>query len=101
MDLARFSIRHARAIVFLTGALTVLGFWAYLHTPASIFPDMRFSRVDVVADAGNLPPEQVRVAVTVPVEQAFLGLRSVRRVVSKSGQGSAEWVVEFDPRSDA
>jgi multidrug efflux pump subunit AcrB len=101
MDLARFSIRHARAIVFLTGALTVLGVWAYLHTPASIFPDMRFSRVDVVADAGNLPPEQVRVAVTVPVEQAFLGLRSVRRVVSKSGQGSAEWVVEFDPRSDA
>ena len=100
MDLARFSIQHARAIVFLTAALTVLGVWAYLRTPASIFPDMRFSRVDVVAEAGNLPPEQVRIAVLVPLEQAFLGLRSVRRVVSKAEQGSAEWVVEFDPHSD-
>ena len=100
MDLARFSIQHARAIVFLTAALTVLGVWAYLRTPASIFPDMRFSRVDVVAEAGNLPPEQVRIAVLVPLEQAFLGLRSVRRVVSKAEQGSAEWVIEFDPHSD-
>ncbi|MBV8372228.1 MAG: efflux RND transporter permease subunit, partial [Candidatus Eremiobacteraeota bacterium] len=100
MDLARFSIRHARAIVFLTAALTVLGVWAYVRTPASIFPDMRFSRVDVVADAGNLPPEQVRIAVAVPLEQAFLGLRAVRRVVSKRALGSAEWIVEFDPRSD-
>ncbi|MEO6836208.1 MAG: efflux RND transporter permease subunit, partial [Candidatus Tumulicola sp.] len=100
MDLARFSIRHARAIVFLTAALTILGVWAYARTPASIFPDMRFSRVDVVADAGNLPPEQVRVAVSMPLQRAFLGLRSVRRVVSTSAQGSSELVVEFDPQTD-
>jgi multidrug efflux pump subunit AcrB len=100
MDLARFSIRHARAIVFLTAALTILGVWAYVRTPASIFPEMRFSRVDVVADAGNLPPEQVRVAVSMPLERAFLGLRSVRRVVSTSAQGSSELVVEFDPKTD-
>ncbi len=100
MDLARFSIQHARAIVFLTATLTILGVWAYLRTPASIFPDMQFSRVDVVAEAGDLPPEQVRVAVAVPLERAFLGLRSVQRVVSKTEQGSAEWVIEFDPHSD-
>jgi len=100
MELARFSVRHARAIVFLTSVLTLLGVWAYLRTPASIFPKMRFSRIDVVAQAGNLPPEQVRVAVTVPLEQAFLSLRSVERVLSTSQQGSAEWVVEFDPHSD-
>lgn len=100
MDLARFSIRHARAIVFLAAALTILGVWAYVRTPASIFPEMRFSRVDVVADAGNLPPEQMRVAVSMPLERAFLGLRSVRRVVSTSAQGSSELVVEFDPKTD-
>lgn len=100
MGLARLSVRHARAIAFLTAALSFLGAWAYVRTPASIFPQMRFSRVDVVAEAGDLPPEQVRVGVTVPLEQAFLGLRSIRRVTSTSEQGSAEWVVEFDPRSD-
>jgi CzcA family heavy metal efflux pump len=100
MDLAGFSIRHARAIVFLAGALSVLGVWAYVRTPASIFPEIPPSRIDVVADAGNLPPEQVRVTVTMPLEQAFLGLRSVRRVVATSAQGSAEIDVEFDPHTD-
>jgi CzcA family heavy metal efflux pump len=100
MDLARFSIRYARAIVFLTAALSILGVWAYVRTPASIFPAMRFSRIDVVADAGNLPPEQVRVAVSMPLERAFLGLRSVQRVTSTSAQGSSEVIVEFDPKTD-
>ena len=97
MDLARFSIRHARALVFLAAALSVLGTWAYLRTPASIFPEMRFSRIDVVADAGDLPPERVRTAVTQPLERAFLGLTSVVRVTATSSQGSSELVVEFDP----
>ena len=67
MNIATFSLRQARAIAFLTAALTVAGVWAYLRTPAAIFPEMHFSRVDVVVDAGNLPPEQVRVAVTMPL----------------------------------
>jgi multidrug efflux pump subunit AcrB len=100
MDLARFSIRHARAIVFLTGALSLLGVWAYFRTPASIFPSMHFSRVDVVASAGNLPPEQVRIAISAPLERLFLELPAVRRVTATSGQGSADLRVEFDPSSD-
>ncbi|HKU81185.1 MAG TPA: efflux RND transporter permease subunit, partial [Candidatus Tumulicola sp.] len=100
MDLARFSIRHARAILFLTAVLCVAGVWAYVRTPTAIFPRMRFARIDVVASAGNLPPEQVRVTVAIPLERAFLGLPSVRRVVSTCAQGSAELVVEFDPHSD-
>jgi CzcA family heavy metal efflux pump len=100
MHLAGFSIRHERAIAFLTAVLTVAGVWAYLRTPASIFPEMSFSRVDVVVDAGNLPPEQVRVAVTMPLERAFLGLPSVQRVLTTSAQGSSELVVQFDPKTN-
>ncbi len=80
--------------------LTVLGAWAYTTTPASIFPNMSFSRIDVVADAGNLPPDQVRVGVAVPLERAFLGLPSVTRVQTTSSQGSAEFIVTFDPKTD-
>ncbi len=101
MDLASFPIRHEKPIVFLFVVLSLLGVWAYLHTPASIFPEMRFSRVDVVADAGNLPPEQVRVSVTLPLERELIGLPLVRRVLSTSAQGSSEIVVEFDPATDA
>lgn len=61
---------------------------------------MHFSRIDVVASAGNLPPEQVRVAVSMPLERLFLGLPAVRRVTANSGQGSADLRVEFDPATD-
>jgi multidrug efflux pump subunit AcrB len=98
---ARFSIRHARAIAFLTVAMVCAGVWAYLRTPASILPEMRFSRIDVVADVGDLPPEQARVAVTLPLERAFLGLPSAQKVTATSAQGSSELVIAFDPRSSS
>ncbi len=61
---------------------------------------MSFSRIDVVADAGNLPPDQVRVGVTRPLEQAFQSLPSVTTVTSTSSQGSAELIVAFDSKTD-
>jgi CzcA family heavy metal efflux pump len=99
MDLAKFGLRHERLVVFVVAVLTVLGVYSYATIPAGIFPIMTFSRIDVVADVGNLPPDQVRVAVALPLERAFGGLPSVRRVLTTSGQGNAEFVVEFDPHT--
>jgi CzcA family heavy metal efflux pump len=93
-------LRHQKTVAFLVAVLTILGVWSYTTTPASIFPDMSFARIDVVADAGNLPPDQVRIAVAVPLQRAFLGLPSVTHVVSTSSQGSAEFIVSFDPKTD-
>ena len=86
-----------KVIVFLVAALAVFGVAAYTPIPASIFPTMSFSRIDVVADVGNLPPNQVRVAITLPLERALSGLPSVTRVFATSSQGSAEIIVDFDP----
>src|SRR4030088_2849483 len=61
---------------------------------------MSFSRVDVVADAGDLPPDRVRIAITRPLELALQTLPSVQRVRATSTQGSAEIVVDFDPKTD-
>lgn len=80
--------------------LAVLGVRAYLITPQSIFPTMSFSRIDVVVEAGDLPPDQVRVAVTRPLEQALQSLPSVTSVRSTSSQGSSELVAAFDPKTD-
>jgi CzcA family heavy metal efflux pump len=93
-------LRHWKAVTFLVAVLAVLGVWAYVATPASIFPNMTFSRIDVVADAGDLPPDQVRVQVAQPLERAFLGLPSITRVQATSSQGSAEFIVTFDPKTD-
>jgi CzcA family heavy metal efflux pump len=97
---AGFALRHAKVIVFAALALAALGVRSYLVAPAGIFPQMSFSRIDVVADAGDLPPERVRVAVTRPLETAFQTLPSATRVRATSTQGSAEIVVDFDPHTD-
>jgi len=100
MDLRDFALRHERSIVFLVAAITALGVWSYTTIPASIFPTMSFARVDVVADAGDLPPDRIRIAVALPLERTFTGLPSVTRVRSTSAQGNAEVIVEFDPHTD-
>src|ERR1700761_3850153 len=96
MNLARFALHNDKVIVFAVLVLSLLGLHAYLVAPQSIFPTMTFSRIDVVADAGDLPAEQVRVAVTRPLEQSFQTLPSVTDVLSTSSQGSAELFVNFE-----
>ncbi len=79
--------------------LTLLGVYSYTTLPASIFPDMTFARIDVVATVGDLPPDQVRVAVALPLDRAFQGLAAVTRVTTTSSQGNAEFIVEYDPKT--
>jgi CzcA family heavy metal efflux pump len=99
--LATFGLRHQKTLLFVVVVLTALGVWAYAATPASIFPNMSFARIDVVVDAGDLPPERVRLGVAQPLERAFLGLPAVTRVTATSAQGNVEVLVDFESSSDA
>jgi multidrug efflux pump subunit AcrB/outer membrane protein TolC len=104
VNVARFVLGHSKVIVFVVLVLAAFGVRSYLVAPQSIFPAMSFARIDVVADAGDLPPERVRVAVTRPLETALGTLPSATRVRATSSQGSSEIVVDFatstDPRVD-
>jgi CzcA family heavy metal efflux pump len=100
MDLSHFAQRYDKVFLFVVVALALLGVAAYVVTPQAIFPNMTFSRVDVVADVGQLPPEQARVAVAQPLERAFQSLTSVQQVLATSAQGSVELLVSFDPKTD-
>jgi CzcA family heavy metal efflux pump len=100
MDVAKFALRHDKALLFATLVLAALGVRAYTLTPQSIFPNMSFSRVEVVADAGQLPPDQVRTAIALPLEQAMQTLPAVLRVRATSSQGSADLIIDFQPDTE-
>jgi len=100
VNLARFALDNVKVLIFITLVLAMLGIRAYLVTPQSIFPTMSFSKIDVVADAGDLPPDRVRIAVALPLETALEELPGVSRVRATSSAGSAELIVEFDPKTD-
>ena len=100
MNVAHFVLGRSKVIIFMVLVLAAFGIHSYLVAPQSIFPAMSFARVDVVADAGDLTPERVRVAVTRPLETALGTLPWATRVRATSSQGSSEIVVDFDPSTD-
>ncbi len=100
MNVSGLALRNDKFFLFLAIVLAILGARAYLVVAQSIFPTMSFSKIDVVVDAGNLPPSRVRVAITLPLEIALETLPSATRVRATSSQGSAELLVDFAPSTD-
>jgi CzcA family heavy metal efflux pump len=83
---------------------SVLGLIAAWSIPSAIFPEIQFNRAIVIAESGDLPPEQMMVAVTRPLEEAAYGVAGVRLVRSTTTRGSSEIDVDFveggDPVAD-
>ena len=99
--LARFALRNGKVLLFIFVVSALLGVRAYFNTTAGIFPVMTFARIDVVADAGDLPPDRVRVAIARPLEAALHDLQGVTSVTATSSQGSADLVVDFSPSTSS
>jgi CzcA family heavy metal efflux pump len=81
-------------------AASVLGTILALSIPSAVFPEMDFNRMIVMADSGDLPPEQMLVAVTRVLESAIYGVNGVALVRSTTSRGSAEIDVTFAQSAD-
>ncbi|MGH7880200.1 MAG: efflux RND transporter permease subunit, partial [Candidatus Binataceae bacterium] len=66
-----------------------------------VFPEIQFNRAMILADAGNLPAEQMLIAVTRPIEAAAYGVSGVKLVRSTTTRGASEIDVSFAENSDA
>jgi multidrug efflux pump subunit AcrB len=92
--------RFSRPTIFLIIAIALVGAYAALTIPVSVFPNTDFPRIVIGVDNGVAPIEQMLVTVTKPIEEAVNsvpGLQSVRSITSR---GSAEVDLSFDWKSD-
>ena len=64
--------------------------------PSAVFPEIQFNRALITVDAGDLPPQQMLVAVTRPLEEAAYDVVGVKLVRSTTTRGSAEIDVDFN-----
>jgi multidrug efflux pump subunit AcrB len=80
--------RHA--VMFAFAALLVVGTWSAWRAPAAILPEVTFPRITVIADAGELPAEQMLRAVTRPIESSLRRVPGVRELRSTTSRGSVE-----------
>jgi CzcA family heavy metal efflux pump len=95
-------LTHSNTILAIcaVAALTALGLILATTIPSAVFPEIQFNRAIIMADSGDLPPEQMLVAVTRPLEQAAYGAIGVTLVRSTTTRGSSEIDVEFSANSD-
>ncbi len=100
MNVAGFASRNARAILLAVVLLTAAGFYSMGSLPSSIYPEVEFPRIVIVAKSGDLSPRLMQLAVTRPLEEAARAVLGVRRVRSKTIRGATEISVLFNADAD-
>ena len=80
--------------------LTILGVLLAFSIPSSVFPEITFNRAIIMANAGDLPAEQMIVAITRPLEETAYGVIGVSLVRSTTTRGTSEVDVIFSEGAD-
>lgn len=90
MNVFGYVRRHVRALLFIVAMLSISGVALMLHMPVSLFPDVTFPRIVILADNGEEPAERMMVEVTRPLESLISAVPGVRVVKSITSRGSTE-----------
>jgi multidrug efflux pump subunit AcrB len=94
-------LRRYAAVVWIGAiALAITGAASIFRLPSSIYPEMKFPRVVVVAHLGQLAPELVEAQVTRPLEQELATVPGVRYVRARTIRGAVELSLLLTDDSD-
>ena len=89
-NLASRARPHFGAVVLTAVLLTAGGIYSATRMPSSVYPEVTFPRVAVVAKVPGLAVPNMEVQVTRPLEQAVSTVLGVARVRSKTIRGASE-----------
>jgi cobalt-zinc-cadmium resistance protein CzcA len=88
-------------LTLLFGALVAIaGIQAFKGLPIDAVPDITNIQVQVNSAVGNLPPEEIERAVTIPVEMSLNGVPGVEQVRSITRYGLSQVTVVFKDGTD-
>ena len=98
--IVRWLRANAAAVWLAALALAVLGALSIFTLPSSIYPEMTFPRIVVVAHSGQLSPELVEARITRPLEEALAVVPGVYHVRAKTIRGAAELSLQLTDEAD-
>jgi CzcA family heavy metal efflux pump len=82
-------------IVLLTALVAGAGVWAMLGMPTSVYPEVAFPRIAVIAELPGTSIDLMEISVTRPLENAMSTVPGVERVQSTTIRGSSDLSVYF------
>ena len=92
--------RQRRFVYLVVTLLTAAGIGAAFNLPSSIYPELNFPRITIVAQGTSLGARQQMFSVTRPIEEAVSVVPGVQRVRSRTIRGASEISLYFAPGTD-
>jgi CzcA family heavy metal efflux pump len=77
-----------KPILFVLLMILLVGIYSYHRMQTSLFPDVVFPKITVIADNGEQPVDKMMVTVTKPLEMAIKRVNGIRMVRSSTNRGS-------------
>src|SRR5215468_8195625 len=100
LNLATRARPYFGAVVLTCGLLTAGGVYSAVNMPSSVYPEVTFPRIAVVAKVPDRDVNTMEFKVTRPLEEAITGVIGVERVRSKTIRGGSEISIDFYPGTD-
>ena len=94
------SLRYRYLVVFLAVALMVFGIARLSNSSVDVFPEFAPPKVEIQTLSLGLSPASVEELVTVPLEQALVGLPGLDVMRSRSVPDLSQIVLIFEPGTD-
>ena len=95
-----FFVKHKSGLSTIIFLLLLGGIFAYSKMQTSLFPEITFPKIKVIADAGQQPVDKMMVTVTKPLENAIKKIPNLKTVRSTTSRGSCEISAFIDWKSD-
>ncbi|MEE8577519.1 MAG: efflux RND transporter permease subunit, partial [candidate division Zixibacteria bacterium] len=98
--IARFSVEYPTTVMMLVLATILLGYISFSRLGVDLLPDLNNPRLFVEVTSGELPPEEMEIQYTAPIEAVASRGRKVTAVSSLSRVGRAMITVEYSWDAD-
>jgi multidrug efflux pump subunit AcrB len=89
-ELENFFITHKKPISLMLFIVLLGGIFSYSRLQTSLFPEITFPKIKIIADAGLQPVNKMMVTVTKPLENAIKQVPDLHYVRSTTSRGSCE-----------
>src|SRR6476646_4627453 len=86
----RFFITHKNPLTVFIALIVMGGIYVYSRLQTSLFPEITFPKIKIIADAGLQPVDKMMVTVTKPLENAIKRVPDLADIRSITSRGSCE-----------
>jgi len=86
----KFFQTHKNPITVVVLLIIMGGFFAYSKMQSSLFPEITFPKIKIIADGGLQPVNKMMVSVTRPLENAIKQIPDLKSIRSTTSRGSCE-----------